>query len=394
MAVPLNELEDRLAKAQAALASEELDGALIVQTADLYYLTGTAQQAHLLLPAEGEPVLLVRRDLARARRESPLPRVEGLSSLRDLPQIAAGCGIPPDGRLGLELDVLPVLHFFRYQDLFSDARPADCGGMLRELRAVKSPWEVERLREAGRQTEAALSEAAEQLREGMTEAELAALVAAALMRRGHPGLLRMRGLNQEMPIVHVFAGPEAGAASGADVPFAGLGHTAAVPQGAGPRPFRRGEAVVIDLGSSIDGYCVDTTRTLSLGPLPQDLADAHEACRTIRRELLAAALPRAGTRSLYQRAVARAAEMGYESNFMGARPNQVSFVGHGIGLEVDELPVLAANGDRPLVEGNVIAIEPKILLPGRGAVGVEDTYVMTASGLQSLTDLDEGVWEV
>jgi Xaa-Pro dipeptidase len=197
-----------------------------------------------------------------------------------------------------------------------------------------------------------------------------------------------------MPIVHVFAGPEAGAASGADVPFAGLGHTPAVPQGAGPRAIERGEAVVVDLGSSVDGYAVDTTRTFSLGPLPDDLAAAHETCRAIRRDLLAAALPGASTTELYRRALSHAEKAGYAANFMGSRPNQVSFIGHGIGLEVDELPVLAANGDRPLVEGNVVAVEPKILLPGRGAVGIEDTFVMTPSGLESFSGLDDSVWEV
>lgn len=394
MTVPLSELESRLARLQAELSREGIEAAVIVQTVDLVYLTGTAQQSHLLVPAEGEPLLLVRRDPVRARSESALAQVEDLSSLRDLPAALLRLGISPTARLGMELDVLPVTNFRRYEQLFPEAEIVDCGTIIRGLRAVKSPWEVERLRRAGLLTAAALEAAAAALTAGMAESELASIIVGTLVRDGHPGLLRMRGLNQEMPLTHVFAGPDAGIASGAEAPFGGRGSTPAVPQGASDRPIRKGEAVVIDLGGSVDGYIVDQTRTLSIGPLPEDLQRAYETCREIHHEIAAAARPGTACAHVYDLALRMVADAGHADTFMGASPAQVSFVGHGVGLEVDELPILGRGWDSPLESGHVIAVEPKIRIPGRGAVGIEDTCLVTADGLQALTSGDDGVWMV
>jgi Xaa-Pro dipeptidase len=394
MTVPSSEIEHRLARMQVLLAQREIDCAIIVQSTDLFYLTGTAQQSHLLVPAVGEPLLLVRRDPLRARAESSLARVESFTSLRDLPGSLARLGLPATARLGLELDVLPVLNFRRYEQLFSEAELVDCGASLRELRAVKSPWEVDQLRQAGLRSAAAFEAAAAALAPGVTEGELASVVVSTLWRDGHPGLLRMRGMNQEMPLVHVLAGPHAGIASGSDTPFGGHGRTAAIPQGASDRPIRRGEAVVIDIGASVGGYIVDQTRTLSIGPLPQSLSSAYETCRSIRHEIASAARPGVSCSEVYELAVRRAIEAGYETTFMGTAPMQVSFVGHGVGLEVDEFPILGRGWDVPLAAGNVIAVEPKIRIPGQGAVGIEDTCVVTTTGLEALTPGDDGVWEV
>ncbi|MHB9150560.1 MAG: M24 family metallopeptidase [Thermoleophilia bacterium] len=394
MTVPWSEIEHRLAQTQAALVQRDIDCAIIVQSTDLFYLTGTAQQSHLLVPAVGEPLLLVRRDPVRARAESALARVESFTSLRDLPDSLARLGVPATARLGLELDVLPVMNFRRYEQLFPEAELVDCGTALRELRAVKSPWEVEQLRHAGGRAAAAFEAAAAALAPGVTEAELASVVVSTLLRDGHPGLLRMRGMNQELPLVHILAGPHAGVASGSDTPFAGHGRTAAIPQGASDRPIRRGEAVVMDVCASVGGYIVDQTRTLSIGPLPEDLLSAYETCRSIRHEITSAALPGVACAEVYELAVRQAIEAGYETTFMGTAPMQVSFVGHGVGLEVDEFPILGRGWTAPLAAGNVIAVEPKIRVPGRGAVGIEDTCLVTADGLEALTTGDDGVWEV
>ena len=395
MTVPQSEIEARITGTQAVLAQHGIDCAIVVQSADLFYLTGTAQQGHLLLPTEGEPLLLVRRDPERARVESPLEYVESFTSLRSLPDALARLGISPSAQLGLELDILPVLSFRRYEQLLPQAELVDCGGCLREVRAVKSPWELEQLRQAGLRAAAAFAAAASALTPGITEAELAAVIVSTLWREGHPGLLRMRGVNQELPLVHVLSGPEAGIASGPDAPFGGHGHTAAYPQGASDRPIARGEAVVIDLGASVNGYVFDQTRTLCMGPLPEPLQAAYDTCRSIHREITSRARPGVACEHLYHLAVGRAVDAGYETTFMGTAPMQVSFVGHGIGLEVDEIPILGRGWkDTTLVAGNVLAVEPKIRIPGWGAVGIEDTRVVTAEGLEALVPADDGVWEV
>jgi len=391
---PLAELQNRLVRFQAVLQKNEIDAAVLVENVDLFYLAGTIQQGHMLVPASGEPLLLVRKDPERARRESALERVEPLTSLRAVPAALAGLGVSPSGRLGLELDVLPVALFRRYQTLFGEAELVDCGSLLREVRSVKSAFEIGRMCVAAEQADLIMREAARVLREGMTELELSAHVEGAARRAGHQGLIRFRAFNMEMLVAHVFAGPGAGMASYLDGPFGGQGLTPALAQGAGDRPIGRGEPVVIDFGGAADGYVVDQTRILSLGPLPPELAAAYEVCREIQALVAAAALPGVPGGEVYDAALAHARARGLADHFMGARPNQVSFIGHGVGLEIDELPLLARGVETPLVEGQVVACEPKLVYPALGSVGVENTWVVRPGGLERLTLTPDEVWEV
>lgn len=392
--VPLAELERRRIALQAGLRAEGIDAALIVQPVDLYYFTGTLQQAHMIVPAEGEPVLLVRRDLIRAREESLLPRIESLDSLRALPRALAKLGIAPTATVGLELDVLPVIHFRRYQALFPEATFADCSAVVREVRSVKSGFELGLLGKAAAQTEGVMREAATFIREGMTEIEVSAHLEATLRRLGHQGVLRFRAFGQEMVLAHVFAGPDAAVGSGMDAPLGGRGLTPAVPQGAGRRPIRRNEPIVVDVGGAADGYVVDQTRTLCLGTLSAEFREAYDVCMNIQDLVRRTSVPGTTCADVYQVALAEAIAAGYGDMFMGAASNQVSFIGHGVGLEIDEMPFLARGSDRILAADNVVAVEPKLVFPGRGAVGVENTWRVTDGGLDLITVVPDHVWEI
>src|SRR5262245_9145555 len=191
---PEREIAERLRGFQAALSAEGLDGALILQLVDLFYLTGAAQQGALFVPAEGEPGFFVRKSLQRAREDSPLP-VESLRSFRELPTRLAERGFPAGGRLGLELDVVPSALYLQLAGLLGGARLADCSAAIRRQRMRKSAWEVERVREAARRTERLFEVAREVLCEGMAEVELAAAVEAAARREGSQGLTRFRAFN-------------------------------------------------------------------------------------------------------------------------------------------------------------------------------------------------------
>lgn len=392
--VPGVELERRRLSLQSGLRELGLDAVLMLQPVDLYYFTGTLQQAHLLMPAEGDPVLLVRRDLSRALEESSLPRIEPLDSLRALPDAVARLGVAPGATIGLELDVLPVLHFRRYEALFPKATLVDCSSVVREVRSVKSAFEMALLAEAAAQVDGVMREAAAFIREGMTEIEISAHLEATLRRLGHQGIVRFRAFGQEMVLAHVFAGPDAAVASYMDAPLGGRGMTPAVAQGAGRRPVRRNEPIVVDVAGAADGYVVDQTRTLCLGALPAEFREAYDACMSIQDLVRRRAVPGASCGEVYQAALAEATAFGYGEAFMGAAPNQVSFIGHGVGLEIDEMPFLARGADRPLALDNVVAVEPKLVFPGRGAVGVENTCRVTAGGLEPITTVPDHLWEL
>jgi Xaa-Pro aminopeptidase len=391
--VPAAEVAARLAGLQAGLAARGLDAAIIVQNADLYYFSGTVQRSFLYVPAAGEATLFVRKLAARARLESPLPGIVELASPRDLPALIADrYGALPQ-RLGLELDVLPVLEYRRLQKLFPEAACEDVGGDIVRQRAVKSAWEVARIRAAAALAVEVCELIPGILREGLTEAEFAGLVEAEARRLGHEGIIRMRAFNQEMFYGQLLTGLSGTAASYPDTPLAGTGLSPAVAQGVSFKPIRHGDHVVFDFVPVREGYIADFTRIFALGDLPAELRRAYEAALRIEAAVVAAARPGVTCRALYELAVEAACDEGLAAFFMGHGAGQVRFIGHGVGLELDELPVLT-NSDLQLAEGMVFALEPKFVLPGLGAIGVENTWLVGAEGLALITEAPDHIRQV
>ncbi len=377
--VPRQEIERRIGAFQSALQADGLDAALIVESSDLYYLTGTNQDAHLVVPAAGEPVYLVRRDLGRARDESPLQRVEPLTSLRDLgPAILDVAGDIKS--LGLEFDVLPVANYQRYVRALPGVELRDCMPALRPLRARKSEWEVGRIRAAAEQIRIAHVATPQLLHAGMTDLELQIELERIMRSHGHQGPCRFRGMNGEMYFGAVLAGPDAAVPASSDTPFGGWGLSPAV--GRGPRAglISEGTGVSVDLVGATDGYLADATRTFSVGPLAEPLAAALRVCEQILAEVETLLVPGTPWQVPYLRGLEMATEAGFGDGWMGSGAARVSFIGHGIGLEINEPPFLARGLDLPLEAGHVIAVEPKLAFAGVGAVGVENTYLVREQG--------------
>ena len=291
--VPGSEIEGRLAAFQETLRAEGIDAAVVVQNADLYYLAGTIQQSHLLVPAAGEPVLFTRRTVARAREESPLP-VEPLPSLRRLGElIGERCGGAP-AVVGLELDVLPVGQFRRYEAQLPGAGFVDIGPALVRQRAVKSPWEVARIAAAAAMADEVFGRIPGLLHEGQTEAAFAGLVEAEARALGHQGVIRMRAFNGEMFYGQLLTGASGAVPSSLDTPLAGTGLSPAIAQGVSFKTIGRGEPVVFDFVPVLDGYTADFTRIFSLGELPEQLTRAYACARRAQAAAAACARPRRG----------------------------------------------------------------------------------------------------
>ena len=390
MTIPAAEIEGRVARFQEALRAAELDGALVVQETDLVYLAGTGQSAHLVVPAEGEPALFVRKTLERAREESPLARVEPLRSLRELPGALASCGVER-GRLGLELDVLPAASYLAYARRLDGFELADCSLPLRRVRALKTTWELERIHVAAEQLSHVPEWMARHARPGMTEVELAAELERELRLAGHQGPIRFRAFNNELFYGSVLAGPSGAVPGSTETPVVGPGPNVAVSKGASHRPIEEGEPILIDFAGAHEGYLADQTRTYSLGPLPRYLEEPYEAAREILHRVAAEASPGVTGAQLYEKAMELA---GDREGFMGWGDERVSFVGHGIGLEIDELPLLARGWNEPLEAGRVCALEPKFVFPDVGAVGIENSYLVTGSGVEKLTSAPEDLIEL
>jgi len=393
---PREELEDRLTRLRKGMEREGMEAFLVIQKMDCYYLSGTTQDGLLFVPLEGKPLLMVRREVERARVESPLEEVVGFKSVRELPSLIGdhwGRNSEPQ-TLGLELDVLPVRDYFRYRDLFPRARFMDASPLIRDIRKIKSPFEIELMRVAGDIGKKAYQEAREILKEGMTEIEFGGLLEAAAKRYGHEGLLRVRSLNYEAYTWHVLSGPSGGIVSQSDSPMGGLGLSPAFPVGASLRVIRAHEPILVDFGTCYHGYQADETRMFSIGEMDKKFIDAYNACREIHDAVLEETRPGADCEAIFQKTLRLAEQLGYKDSYLGPPGLQTRFIAHGIGLELNEFPFLAQGQSYPLEEGMTFAVEPKIVFPGEGSVGLENTVLVTRDGYEILTPLEQNIFQV
>jgi len=376
MRVPLTELQERVSYFQDRLQKNGIDGALLVQRADTLYYTGTAQNVHVYIPRDGRPVVMAFRDFLRAKAESSWEVVQ-LQGMSKIPKYIQEAELPLPKKLGLELDVLPVNQFERYRKLFPDVVLVDVSAEIRLQRAVKSQWELARLEESAQIHMAVLEYAKEILHPGMTEVELEGLLSGKARALGHGGYVRMRGFDSEFHVGAITSGDRAAVTSCFDGPVTGQGVSIANPSGASMAEIKIGEPIVVDMVTVVNGYQIDQTRMFSLGPLSKDLIKAYDVARKVEEKIRRALVPGRVAGEVYEEILTWVREnTPYEENFMGYGTSRVRFVGHGVGLDLDELPTISKGAKEVLKPGMVIAIEPKFVFPGVGVVGIEDTVVI------------------
>ena len=380
---PLEEIRARTKALQNKMREKGVDLTLILQNADLFYFTGTLQRGYLCIPQEGEPVFFVQKYYDRAIRESPLQCIK-VKGMKALPNLLRDHGITGK-QVGLELDVIPVSLFNRIRDLFENWEALDISSEIKEIRSIKSTFEIQQIKQSGTIIDQVFSAVKQYLREGMTELELDGILVSIGRAAGHQGLVRMRGFNQEMMNIYVLSGKNASTVSYGDTPLCGSGANHAIAQGSSPKKIRRNEPIVIDYGGGHNGYVTDETRTFVIGKLKDHLEQAYHVARSIIEDVESSAKPGDLGTGIYERAKAIAAKEGFDPYFMGHGEGQVAFVGHGIGLEVNEWPIIGRGFRRPLEPGMVFAFEPKFVFPGEGAVGVELDYIVRDDGLERVT---------
>ena len=391
---PLDEIESRLNRVKTRMEQQGIEALLVIQKMDFYYLSGTTQDGVLFLPLEGNPLLMVKRELERAKVESPLENVVALKSLREIPSLIQTYWprLPRD--LGLEFDVLPVSDYLRLQEFFPGVRFVDTSSVLRETRKIKSPFEIDLMRTAGKIGKRVYQEARKILKQGMTEIEFGGLLEAVAKRQGHEGLLRVRSLNYEAYTWHVLSGPTGGIVSQSDSPMGGLGLSPAFPVGASLRVMKAHEPILVDFGTCYHGYQADETRMFSIGQLKPKFVDAYKACREIHDAVLEQTRPGADCETIFIKTLQLADKLGYKDSYLGPPGLQTRFIAHGIGLELNELPFIAKGQSYPLEKGMTFALEPKIVFPGEGSVGIENTVVVTEKGYEILTPVAQNIFQV
>ncbi len=384
---PKSEIDSRIENLQSQMG--DVDGALLFQAVDMCYFSGTAQDGLVYIPRDGEPVVMMKRSLERAKEESPL-EVRLLKNMRNL---KSDLGIPSGATIGLEMDVLPCSFYFRVNRALEDASFVDVAERIKHIRSVKSEFEISLTREAARILEAGFSSIPDYIKEGMTEVDLICRLESEMRSIGHQGSLRFRRFNSIVPLGHVMSGPGAAIPSFLASPTGGKGTSLVFPQGAAFRKIKRNEPIFVDSVGIYNGYIADATRIFSLGKLDTSLEDAHSAACQIEEAIAREMISGRTGRELFELSLAEGERLGYEDFLGGPVGGKCGFVGHGVGLELDEYPVLGPL-DHEIREGMTIAVEPKMIYPDRGVLGIEDTFLTTGTEARRLTNMPQEIWQV
>jgi len=381
---PKEEIQGRIDKLKKRMEKQGIDLAIILQNVDLFYFTGTLQKGVLAVSVDRDPVFFVEKSLARAEAETPL-EITPIKRDKDIKNILGDLGML-GGRCGMELDVLPVLVFERWRNILGYDNAVDAWPLIRDLRLIKSPFEIRQIKRSGEIVSHVFEKAKEIIQEGMREVDIAAMLESEGRMHGHQGFLRMRGLNQEMMNMYITHGLSGTVVSGADVPISGAGTTHAIAQGPSVNKVQKGIPLLIDYGGGYNGYITDETRAYAIGELKDIYLKGHAVAREIIEETIDIAKEGVDGTEVFMKALHRTKHEGLYEYFMGYGEGKVGFIGHGLGLEINELPVITPRHKIILQEGMVFAFEPKFIFPGEGSVGIEVDFIVRKNGLERVTD--------
>lgn len=372
----------RIERLQQLMRQQGVDALALASNVNLYYLFGQIYSGLAYVPSEGMPIYLVRRPQTYGALEHVhyVRKIEDLSTLIDTSGVRS---------VALELDELSYNDIERQRRLFPEAQLCNASQLLRMVRMVKTPDEIAAIRQGAQSHMKVYRQIPTLYRPGMTDVALQIELERVMRHEGSVGVFRTFGSAMEIHMGSLIAGDNACAASPYDFAMGGAG-TDALPLGSNGSKLLPGMSVMVDMAGNYGPYLTDMTRTYAIGRLPDEAYRLHELSRRMHREIMQVAVPGMPCADLYTHSLELAELEGAGAYFMGLG-QQAQFVGHGLGLQINEMPVLTGRSRDVLVEGMVIAFEPKFVLPHVGAVGVENTYLVTATGVENLTPLDEDI---
>lgn len=380
------ELRARWVKIQEEMKKEQVEVCLLSSSVNLFYTAGRVFNGYAYIAQKGEPIFFVRR---------PVGLNEGhivyIRKPEDIIQKLITLGLPLPKDVALEADTLTYNEYTRLAAVFPEAEKKNGSQLMRRVRAIKTEYEIEKMRESGIKHAAVYGHVNAVYREGMTDDELSIELESIARRLGNLGLFRIFGSSMEIFMGSVLAGDNADNPSPYDFAMGGEGLNNSLPVGANGTLLRPGMTIMIDMGGNFTGYMTDMTRVFSVRELRNELAkEAHQTSIEIQEAVKRVARPGVATKDLYTLAMDIVKEHHLEKYFMGHR-QQAGFIGHGVGIEINEIPVIAPRSEHVLEEGMTFALEPKFVIPGVGAVGIENTFVVRAAGLEQLTNYEESI---
>lgn len=383
------ELKLRRDKIRALMAQQGIDAALITCNVNLIYTYGRVVSGYLYLPLNAPARLFIKRpNDIEGEHIHPIRKPEQITGL------LKECGFPLPVKLMLEGDELPFTEYNRLAACFPETEVVSCGtALIRQARSIKTPIEIEMFRRSGIAHAKAYEQIPSVYQPGMTDRQLSVEIERLMRLEGCLGIFRVFGQSMEIFMGSLLAGDNAAVPSPYDFALGGKGLDPSLPGGVSGTLLQAGQCFMVDMGGNFYGYMGDMSRVFSIGKLPEQAYAAHQTCLEIQEEIVAMAKPGTVCEDMYNKAIEIVTKAGFADYFMGV-DQKAKFIGHGIGLEINEMPVLAPRMKQELEPGMVFALEPKIVLPGIGPVGIENSWAVTTDGLEKLTLCKEEIIEL
>jgi Xaa-Pro aminopeptidase len=366
------------------MKEQNIEACLISSSVNIYYLTGRIFDGYIYFSREGELIYIVRKP--GTFEDSKMIYIR---KPEDIPALLQDKKRNFPSTLGLEADQLTYNEYIRLQKIFNPTQTANATTILRQSRMLKTPWEIEQIRYSAQRHAEVYGKIASLFQPGMTDLDLQYEIERVMRQHGSIGVFRAFGNNMDIFMGSILVGDNAGNPSPCDFALGGAGNPA-LPIGASGTRIENGQSVAVDMSGNYTAYMSDMTRVYSYGTLPDEAYRAHQVSIDMNRWLIENGKPGVSCAEIYEQSLEKAKAAGLAANFMGT-VQQAKFVGHGVGIEINELPVLMGRSNDVLQPGMVFAYEPKFVLPGTGAVGIENTYLVTDSGIEKLTVFEEEI---
>ncbi|HMB30714.1 MAG TPA: Xaa-Pro peptidase family protein [Desulfohalobiaceae bacterium] len=390
--IPQKELEMRWGRLRQLLQEHipTASGMLVFSRLNIYWLSGHFGNGMFWLPIDDNPVLFVRKGKERAELDSSVQQIASFRSFKEFTKIISDFGQKCPRKIAVEKTALSWAFGEQLQQRLSDIDCLPGDVLLDWARSIKSDWEVNKISLAGQRHFHCLYDLLpEKIEPGMSEWQIASQIWQDCFALGHQGILRMRNLGEEMFLGCVSAGESGNFPTSLNSPDGYRGaHPAAPHMGYAGKIWSKEEVLMVDICFSLEGYHSDKTQVYWSGSkedLPVKVRKAHEFCLELHDWVAEHMYPGTTPEELARYCFDKVEERGWTGNFMGLGGNAVPFVGHGIGLCVDEWPAIAMKFRTPIEKNMVLAVEPKLGISEYGMVGVENTFLVTEKGGQSLT---------
>lgn len=375
----------RQQKVQKAIRKAGVAGLLLTTDVNIYYMTGLVFSGYYYLPADDEPVFFVKRPGGLSGE-----RIYSIRKPEQITDIFASNGWTVPESVLLETDEISYNEYVRIQQVFQFKKVENATTFMRRVRMIKTPWEIGQLRLSADRHAATYSRIPDCYRPGMTDLRFQTEIEHQMRLHGSIGVFRTFGPGMNIFMGSLLAGENAETPSPFDFALGGGGQTAFCPIGANGTMLKEGVSVMVDMAGNYTDYLTDMTRVFSVGTLPELAYRAHQVALEIQDAVERAAKPGVACADLYNLSYAMVEKAGLTDYFMGTK-QQAKFVGHGIGLEINEPPVLTPRSKEVLEPNVTFALEPKFVIPKVGAVGIENSFLVTKTGVDKLTTFREDI---